>query len=452
MSIKKHADELGEALRGRLIRPEDPGYDGARRVWNGMIDKRPALIAQCAGVSDVVKAVNFARERGMALAVRGGGHNVAGNATCDAGLVLDLSPMKSVRVDPARRTARAEGGVTWGEYDQETQVFGLASPGGAISTTGIAGLTLGGGFGWLSRSYGMACDALVAADVVTADGEVHQVSAESDPDLFWAIRGGGGNFGVVTSFEYRLQPVRELLSGLVIHPRSAARDLLLKFTEWTAQAPDEVSSMAALLHSPDGDPVAAVFVAYNGPVAEGERVLAPLRKFGSPLADDIAPKPYCAVQQTLDGGFPPGKRNYWKSSFLKGLDEDCIDALVEHGNRAPSPLSAVGVEHTFGGAVGRVGADETAFGERDAQYNLVILGIWEKADDDGSNIEWARGMWQAAQPYSTGSVYVNYLNWEEADRIGEAYDAKHYKRLVELKNRYDPQNLFRLNQNIAPTK
>ncbi len=448
--VPANIEELATGLRGQLIRPGDDAYDQARSVWNAMIDKRPRLIVRCAGVADVLASVRFAREQGLDVAVRGGSHNVAGNATCDDGVVIDLSPMKSVRVDPITRVARAEAGLTWGEYDHETQAFGLATPGGAISTTGIAGLTLGGGFGWLSRSYGMVCDNVLSMDVVTADGRFLTASEQDHADLFWGLRGGGGNFGVTTSFEYRLHLVGPMLSGLVIHPRSEAKELLRFFAEFTAEAPDELASMAVLLNSPDGEPVAAVFVAYNGPAEAGERVLAPLRRFGSPLVDDIDIKPYTVVQQTLDAGFPAGRRNYWKSNFLTGLGEECIDVLVEHAARAPSPFSAVGIEHTFGGAAGRIGREDTAFDHRDVGYNLIVLGMWEGPTGDDANITWARNLWTAAGPFSAGSVYVNYLNWEEADRIKDAYGSTKYRRLADLKTKYDPTNLFHLNQNIAP--
>jgi FAD/FMN-containing dehydrogenase len=445
------ADELRPKFEGRLIAPEDGDFDEARKIWNGMIDKRPALIAQCAGTSDVVAAVNFAREKGLAVAVRGGGHNVSGNATCDNGVVIDLRPMKGVSVDSDRRIARAEGGATWGEYDRETQRHGLASPGGAISTTGIAGLTLGGGFGWLSRSYGLVCDNVVSVEVVTASGEVLIASADENPDLFWAIRGGGGNFGVVTRFDYRLQKVGDLYAGLVLYPRSEAREFLKMYAGLTAGAPDELSTMAAFLSTPDGDPVVGVFSVYHGPATEGERVLAPLRAFGSPLLDDVGSKPYTVIQQAFDEGFPAGNRNYWKSNYLSAVGDECIDVLVDHANKAPSPMCVVAIEHMIQGAVARVGADDTAFGSREAEYNLLILGISDDPGLDDATKDWAREMWKAVEPFSTSGVYVNYMDRDESERIGDAYSSTHYARLVELKKRYDPDNLFRLNQNIAPS-
>jgi FAD/FMN-containing dehydrogenase len=441
---------LLQGFQGRLIRPDDADYDEARRIWNGMVDKRPALIAQCKGTSDVVAAVNYGREEGLPVAIRGGGHNVSGNALCDDGIVIDLRPMKAVNVDPEKRTASAEGGVLWGEYDAATQKHGLASPGGAISTTGIAGLTLGGGFGWLTRAYGLACDNLISAEVVTADGKVLAASADENPDLFWAIRGGGGNFGVVTRFEYRLQEVRELLSGLILYPRDRAPEFMKVFADVTAKAPDALGSMAAFLCSPEGDPVVGVFVVYLGPTDEGERVLAPLRSVGTPLMDDVGLKPYTTVQQTFDPGFPSGMRNYWKSSFLSSVNEDCQKTLIEHANQAPTPQCVIGLEHMMGGAVARVAPEETAFASRGPEYNLLMLGMGTDPGSDDAIRKWARGLHKAIEPFSTGEVYVNYMDNDESDRIGEAYGSTHHARLIEIKRKYDPGNLFRLNQNIAP--
>jgi len=451
MSYKDDVDRLRNELEGRLIRPEDADYVEARKIWNGMVDKRPALIAQCAGTRDVVAAVNFAREQDLVVAVRGGGHNVSGNASCDGGIVVDLRPMNDVQVDPEARTAIAGGGVKWGEYDAATQTHGLASPGGAISTTGVAGLTLGGGFGWLSRSYGLACDNLISAEIVTADGKVLTVSEQENPDLFWGIRGGGGNFGVVTHFQFRLRPVGELHAGLLLYPRSESESFLRVFAEVTADAPDELSSMAAFLSTPDGDPVVGVFVVYNGPAGAAERALKPYRSFGSPLLDDVGPKPYTAIQQAFDPGFPAGLRNYWKSSYLTGVGDDCIRVLVEHANRAPSPLSVVGLEHMLGGAVARVAPDETAFASRQVDYNLLMLGIVDDPSLDEANKRWAKEMWTAVQPHASGAVYVNYMDNDEPDRVAEAYGSANYARLVKIKDRFDPNNLFRLNQNIAPS-
>jgi FAD/FMN-containing dehydrogenase len=440
-------------LRGELLRPSDGGYDEARTIYNKMIDNRPALIARCAGVADVIQSVQFARECGLLVSVRGGGHNVSGNAICDGGLMIDLSPMKSVQVDPERNTARAEPGVTWGEFDHESQAFGLATTGGLISTTGVAGLTLGGGIGWLMGNHGLACDNLISADVVTADGQLLTASGSENQDLFWGLRGGGGNFGIVTSFEFQLHPVGPMLGGLVIHPLDQAVELMRLYEDFTLTAPNELGTMAVFVTSPEGERVIAIVVCYNGPVEEGERVLKPLRDFGSPLADVIGPMPYAQVQRMLDEGFPSGMQNYWKSNFLKGLDDTAIEMIVGHVRNAPSPNSAVAIEQ-LGGAVRQVGTNDTAFNHRNARYNLLIVGIWPDPAAKDENVRWVRDFWDAMEPYSSGSVYVNYLGQEAeegAERIKAAYGPEKYKKLVALKNKYDPTNLFRLNQNIKPT-
>jgi FAD/FMN-containing dehydrogenase len=444
--------ELRAIFRGTLLRPGDPGYEPARRVWNGMIDRRPALIARCAGAADVIRAVGYARERGLPLAVRGGGHNVAGNAVCDGGVVIDLSAMKAIRVDPARRMARAEGGVTWGELDRETQAFGLATTGGIVSTTGIAGLTLGGGIGWLGRSYGLACDNLLSVDLVTADGQLRTVSAAEHVDLFRGLRGGGGNFGVATSLEFRLHPVGPVFGGLLIHPFDAARDLLRLYRDFTAAAPPELTCFAVLTSSAEGAPVAAIAACYNGRPEEGERLLRPLRAFGSPLMDGMGPMPYIALQGMLDPFYPPGLLNYWKSSFLTGLGDDAIDVMLAHCADRPTPLCHMALEQ-MGGAVSRVGAEETAFDHRDRPFNFLCLGISADATQAEACVRWARGFWEAMQPFASGGVYVNYLGAEAeegADRVRAAYGTAKYEWLAALKAAYDPANLFRMNQNIRP--
>ena len=440
-------------LRGQLLRPGDDGYDEARTIWNAMIDKHPALIARCADASDVAQSVNFARDTGLLVSVHGSGHNVSGNAICDGGLMIDLSLMKNIEVDTERRVARVGGGVLWQELDRETQAAGLATTGGTISTTGVAGLTLGGGVGWLMGKHGLACDNLISIDIVTADGQQLTASNSQNQDLFWGLRGGGGNFGVATAFEFQLHPVGEVLGGMIIHPLDQAVELAKFYNEFTGTSPDELGSMFVFVSTPEGERVVAVAVCYNGPVDEGERVLEPLRTFGSPLADMIAPMPYTQVQGMLDEGFPAGLQNYWKSNFLSGLDEPAIELLVDHVRNAPSPNSAIAIEH-FGGAVNRVGINDTAFNHRGARYNLIILGMWPDAAAKDENVSWVRNLWDAMQPYSSGGVYVNYLG-QEADegpeRIKAAYGQEKYKRLVTLKNKYDPGNLFRLNQNIKPT-
>ena len=438
-----------EAIRGNVIRPGDREYDRARSVWNGMIDRSPAVIVQCLDVADVVNAVNFAREAGLGVAVRGGGHNAAGLAVADGALVVDLSMMRSVDVDPVARTARADGGATWGDFDRATQAHGLATTGGAISMTGIAGLTLGGGIGWLMRSYGLACDNLIAADVVTADGSIVTASESENPELLWGLRGGGGNFGVVTSFTFQLHDVGEVLAGILVHPADRATEVLRFYRDFTRSAPDELALFAALMTSPDGMPMVGLIAAYNGPIEEGERILRPLREFGPPLADQIAPMPYTALQTMLDEGFPSGLPVYWRSNFVSDLSDDAIDTIVDGFSRITSPLSAILLEH-LGGAVARVGRDDTAFDHRDAEYNLAIIARWPEPAMEEAGIAWARDLWSAMLPFTRG-VYVNYLGvGESSARVREAYGADKYARLAALKRRYDPTNQFRFNQNIEP--
>jgi FAD binding domain/Berberine and berberine like len=440
-------------LRGELLRPGDDGYDEARQVWNAMIDRRPALIVRSTGVADVIAAVNFAREHDLLLAVRGGGHNITGYAVCDGGLVIDLSPMKGIRVDPEGRTVWAEGGVTWGELDHETLAFGLAAVGGAIATTGIAGLTLGGGYGWLARKHGLVSDNLLAADVVTADGQFLHVSAEEHPELFWGLRGGGGNFGVVTAFQYQLHELGPtILAGPIFHPIEAARELFRFYRDFTAKAPDALSGMVALLTSPEGQPLAAAVPVYCDSPEAGEAVLRPLRGFGTPVADLAGPMPYCTMQALFDPAFPPGRRNYWKSGFFRGLDDTAIDIMVEHFARVPSPYSGVGLEQ-YGGAINRLRLEETAFPHRDYLFNFLVFASWDNPADDTANIGWARELWRALQPFMAEGVYVNYLGDTAAEgenRVRAAYGAATYDRLAVLKRTYDPLNRFRLNQNIAP--
>jgi FAD/FMN-containing dehydrogenase len=445
-------EQFAASLRGHLLRPGTHDYDRARRIWNAMIDRNPALIVRCAGAADVVRSVNFARYHGLQLSVRGGGHNVSGNAVCDGGLMIDLSSMKGIRVEPARLTARAEAGCTWRDLDHETQAFGLATTGGLIPTTGIAGLTLGGGLGWLMRKHGLSCDNLLSIDMITADGRLVTANATENPELFWAARGGGGNFGVVTSFEYRVHAVGQVLGGMVAHSLDRARDALKFLREFAPSAPDNLSTMAAFVTGPDGSKLLAVFVCYSGPLAEGERVLQPLRAFGPPLADDIAAMPYIRLQLLLEPGFPPGQQNFWKSSFLRHLSDDAIDILIDGFRKVPSPTSAMAIEQ-LGGAVGRVKDDATAFAHRSALFNLLIVGIWPDPADNRKHIQWVRELWDAMQAHSTGGVYVNYLGGtadEGSDRVRAAYGGDKYKRLLALKRKYDPDNLFRLNQNIDP--
>ena len=445
--------DLADGLRGPLLRPGDDGYDAARTIWNAMIDKHPALIARCTGAADVIACVNFARAHNLVVAVRGGGHNVSGNAVCDGGLMIDLSLMKSIRVDPVRRRARAEPGVTWREFDRETQTFGLATTGGQISTAGIAGLTLGGGWGWLSRKYGLACDNLLSVDIVTADGKLLPVNASENEDLFWGIRGGGGNFGVVTSFQYQLHPVGTLLGGMVAYPFEKAREVLRSFRGVMDTAPDELAGFAGITSLPDGTPVVGTGICYCGPIEKGERLLRPLRELGTPLVGGLGPIPYTAMQQVGDGFFPPGVQDYWKASFLPSLSDEAIDVIVDYCATRPSPMCWGAVEYHLGGAVGRVPPSATAFNHRDAQYSFMSIGQCADPADARKCIDWARAFWEAMQRFSTGGVYVNYLGRESdegVERIKAAYGIEKYRRLVALKNKHDPTNFFRLNQNIKP--
>jgi FAD/FMN-containing dehydrogenase len=442
---------LRAGLRGELLRPGDDHYETARQVWNGMIDRKPALLVRCAGVADIITAVNFARTHNLLVSVRGGGHSVTGNAVCDGGLMIDLSPMKGIRVDPVRRTARAEPGLTWSEFDHETQAFGLATTGGIVPTTGIAGFTLGGGLGYLMRRFGLTCDNLLSVDLVTAAGQLLTASETENADLFWGVRGGGGNFGIVTSFEYRLHAVGPtVLGGFIFHPFPRAKEAFQFYREFTKTSPDELITHIALATSPDGHPVVAFILCYSGPLEKGEEVIRPLREFGSPVADMVGPMPYGAVQALGGPLYPPGRLNYWKSSFLKDLSDDAFETMLAQFAIVPSPFSAALLEE-LGGAVSRVGRDETAFGERSAPYSLIITSEWIDPAESEKNIQWARDFWEAMQPFVSEGVYVNYLGTEGEDRIKAAYGPAKYQRLVALKNKYDPTNFFRLNQNIKPT-
>jgi FAD/FMN-containing dehydrogenase len=441
-------EELRNQLRGDLITPESPEYDAARRLWNGMIDKRPGAIARCLGVGDVQSCVRFAAESDTPLAIRGGGHNVAGLGSCDGGLVIDLSRMKGAHVNPAARTVDAQAGMCWGDFDRETQVFGLATTGGLISTTGISGLTLGGGFGWLMGRCGLVCDNVLSFEVVTADGEVRRASAEEHPDLYWALRGGGGNFGAVTSIQYRLYPIQRVLAGHLIHPIERGGEVLRFYRDFAAAAPDELTIYASSLVLPDGFQVLAITPCYCGDnLEEGARLMEPLRKFGPPVADTVAPMPYTALQQMLDAAAPYGIRSYWKSNFLQTLDDNAIDTYVSFARSRTSPHAGFILEHCHG-AVQRVAADATAVSLRDHTFNLVILTMWQDADD-ARHIDFTRRFYDAMQPYSAGSVYVNALSADDGGRVREAY-GPNYSRLAEIKAKYDPTNLFRLNNNIRP--
>jgi FAD/FMN-containing dehydrogenase len=455
-------DSLRQFIKGEIVRSGDPAYEETRKVWNGAIDRNPAAVVRCAEVSDVVTAVRFARERDMLVSVRGGGHGVGGHAVCDGGVVIDLSPMKAVVVDPGRRIARAEAGVLWGEFDRETQAFGLATTGGVVTHTGIAGLTLGGGIGWLMRKHGATVDNLLSAEVVTADGDVVTASAKEHRDLFWAIRGGGGNFGIATLFEYRLHRVGPLvLAGPIVHSLDHAPELLCFYRDFIADGPDELTTIFNLRRAPalpllpsevHGHPVAMVVVCYAGPPGEGEVVLRPLREFGSPLLDAIEARPYTELQSMFDATVPHGWHYYWKSSELPPLSDGAIGTLAEHAAAQTSPLSYC-ITFQLGGAVSRVEEHETAFSQRDAVHNVNINAVWKEHDPEPErHIEWARRFHAALEPFACDRVYVNFLGNEGAPRIRNAYGEQKYERLVTLKEKWDPTNFFRHNQNIEPRK
>jgi FAD binding domain-containing protein/berberine-like enzyme len=392
--------------------------------------------------------VRFAREHKLLVAIRGGGHNVGGRALCDGGMVIDLSRMKGIHVDPKACRARVQPGVLLGELDRETHVFGLAVPAGVVSKTGVAGLTLGGGVGWLARKYGLTCDNVVSFELVTAEGEVPRASADEHPDLFWALRGGGGNFGIVTSFEYRLHPISIVLGGLVIHPRDCATDLLKFYRSFTQSAPDELAAYAALMYTPDGDAVSAIAVCYSRGLAQGERLPAPLRSFGTPLVDAIQPMPFPVMQTLLDAAVPDGNQNYWKSTFLRELNDNAIDVIASYANQATSPMTAVLVEQ-YGGAASRVGKSDTAFAQRHSEYDLGILTQWVEPTESERHIAWTRGFADAMTPFRSRDYLLNFLGDENDDTIKASFGSN-YARLVEVKTKYDPTNFFRVNQNVKP--
>ena len=452
--------QLKTRFRGDLILPDDQRYDSARAVFNASIDRRPALIARCAGRDDVSQAVNFAREANLLAAVRGTGHNVAGFAVCDDGLVIDLSHMKGIAVNAPARTARVEGGCNWGEVNDELQAHGLAATGGFVSVTGVSGLTLGGGLGWLVRKHGLALDNLLSAEVVLADGRLVTASASENDDLFWAIRGGGGNFGVVTSFEFQAHPLATVLAGIVLHPAADGASAIRRWRDLEATAPDESNQGALLFHMPDepstpphlrGAAVVGLGGVYAGPVEEGERILKPLREYGPPLADMFQPMPYNAAQRMADFLWPPGLHGYWKSSYLTGLSDAAIKVIVDSFARVPSPRTVIVLEHNGDSAWDRVPDSATAFGPRSWPYNFVVTSAWSDRKDTERNIAWTRDFFAAMRPFAAEGAYVNYLGGDEGfDGLKAAYGTK-LKRLAALKSKFDPSNLFRMNQNIAPT-
>ena len=451
-SLAESVTELGSRFSGQLLQPADAGYEEARKVHNGLVNKRPILIARCRGVADVVDAVNLARKLDLEVAVRGGGHNVAGRATVEGGLMIDLTPMKGIHVDAHARTARAQGGVTWAELNREMQLHGLAVTGGVVSTTGIAGLTLGGGLGWLMGKYGMALDNLRSVELVTAEGRLLRASKDDNADLFWAVRGGGGNFGVVTSFEYQLHPVGPAITGgLAVHPFERARDVLRYFRDFTQSLPDEFTVFGGLIHAPDGSgaKLAGIVTCHCGPLAAGESAVRPLKQFGSPAMDAIGPMPYCQLNGMLDAAYPKGALNYWKSNFLARLSDEAIDVMIECFARCPTPMGQMLLEN-FHGAVTRVKVGDTAFPHRAQGYNLVILGEWMDPAITDRCVAWARETYAAMQPFMGSGRYVNYMADDETGDPAAAAYGPNYRRLQEVKAKYDPGNFFRINQNIVP--
>jgi len=446
-------------LRGELVTAEDAGYDEARALWNAMIDRRPAMIARCAGTADVVHCLKLARENDLLFSVRGAGHNIAGKATCDGGLMIDLSGMRDVRVDPKTRTVRSGPGVTLGDLDHETQAFGLAVPTGINSTTGVAGLTLGGGFGWISRKHGLTVDNLLSADVVLADGTLVTASAKNEPDLFWGLRGGGGNLGIVTSFEFQAHPVGpEVLAGLVVHPFADAPKVARQWRDYCKTAPEEASCWIVTRKAPPlpflpeewhGKEVLVLAMMYVGDMAAGEKALADLRAVGKPIADVVGPHPFAGWQQAFDPLLTPGARNYWKSHNLASMPDEALDTILDYAGRLPSAASEIFVGH-LGGATNRVAPDATAYPHRDAEFVMNVHTRWEDAKDDKSCVSWARTFFDATAGFATGGVYVNFIS-EDEERVEAAYGAN-YDRVAKVKKRYDPDNVFRVNQNVAPAK
>lgn len=450
-------EELRAGLRGELITPDHSSYDEARAVYNGMIDRRPAVIIRCTDIADVMAAVGLARDQGLDLSVRGGAHSVPGFGTNDGGVVCDLSAMRGIRVDPEARTARAEGGCTWGDLDHATHAFGLATTGGIISTTGVAGLTLGGGIGHLARGHGLSCDNLLSADVVTADGRLVTASEDKHPDLFWALRGGGGNFGVVTSLEYSLHPVDVIYGGPIFYPVDRAAEVMRFYREFIAGAPEELGAFFAFQIAPPlpfipeerhGETMCLVVTCWTGPIEEGERVIAPLLEVAPVAAQHVGPMPYPALNGAFDALLPAGLQHYWKADFVRELTDEAIAAHVEHGPRVPAVESTMHL-YPINGASRRVPNDATAFAYRDANFACVIAGMWPDPADNERNIAWVRNYWEAIHPHSEPGGYVNFMAGDDQHRVQDNY-AGNYNRLLEVKRRYDPDNLFQMNQNIVP--
>lgn len=439
-------------FEGQLVTSSDGPYESYRRIWNGMIDRKPALIARCASRADVALAVKLARAEKLQVSVRGGGHGVAGNAVSDGGLMIDLSLLKDVRVDPLAREATAAPGVLWGEFDRATEAHGLATPGGQVSHTGIAGLTLGGGLGYLMGKHGAVCDNLLSVEMVMADGEILTASIDQNPELFWAVRGAGANFGVVTSFRYRLHPLGQVLAGLLLYPRERAAELIAFYREFVAGSPDELDTTIGFLNSPDGTPLVGIVVVYAGPPEEGERVIKPLRQFGPPIADLVRPMAYTEAQSMLDHSVPTGDRYYWKSNFVPQLVPDLGRVLEEGANAMPSPGSMILI-FEIKGEIKRVPKEAMAFDHRDANFEMSIIGHWTEPAHDADNVRWVRDVWTAAQPFVSPAVYSNHLAGDEGEaRIQAAYGASKFEKLARLKATYDPDNFFCLNHNVRPER
>ena len=454
----KAKEEIKGIVRGNVLVPNDTGYDEARKIWNAMIDRRPALIAQCVQADDVPPVIQFARKNRLELAIRGAGHNIAGNSICDGGVTIDFSKMKRVRVDAGKRRAYVEAGATLADFDEAVQAHGLATPVGINSTTGIAGLTLGGGFGWLTRKYGITIDNLVSVDMVTADGKKLRASENDNADLFWAIRGGGGNFGVVTQFEFQLFPVGpEIIAGLIVFPFSQAKQILTQYRQFANSAPEEFNVWAVLRKAPPlpflpenihGKEVVVLPIFHCGAAAEAEKLIAPLRAFGNAVGEHIGPQPYVQWQKAFDPLLTPGARNYWKSHNFTELADGALNSIIEYAGKLPSPQCEIFIG-LIAGAPNRVAPNAMAYGHRDAKFVLNVHGRWDEAKDDQRCIAWAREFFKASKPYASAGAYVNFMTEEEGDRIAAAYGAN-YNRLVEIKRRYDPENVFHLNQNIKP--
>ncbi|MBW4620306.1 MAG: FAD-binding oxidoreductase [Cyanosarcina radialis HA8281-LM2] len=456
--LNETIEVLKTQVKARVVVPDDPSYNEVRQIWNATIDRRPAIIVQCAAADDVPQAIAFARSNGLEISIRGGGHNIAGNAVCDRGMTIDLSTMKNVRIDPQKRRAYVEPGATLADFDKAAQVHGLATPVGINSTTGIAGLTLGGGFGWLTRKYGLTIDNLVSAEMITADGNKIRTSDNENADLFWAIRGGGGNFGVVTEFEFALHPVGpEILAGLIVFPFSQAKQVLTKYREFAESAPEELNVWAVLRQAPPlpflpanvhDQEVVILPVFYVGDIAKGEKLIEPLRSFGDACGEHIGSQPYVEWQQAFDPLLTRGARNYWKSHNFTELRDEVLDAIVEFAGQLPSPQCEIFIG-CIAGAANRVPADAMAYRHRDAKFVLNVHGRWDDVAQDEIGIKWAREFFQASAPYASAGAYVNFMTQEEGDRIAAVYGSN-YDRLVQIKKRYDPENIFHLNQNIKP--